>query len=68
MEEASSYPFSLCLPESITKETSSMVIELSAMLVDTTTLRTPRGGRLKTLRCSVVGSDPWQHRTGYIGG
>mmetsp|Transcript_29554 Transcript_29554/g.86425 ORF Transcript_29554/g.86425 Transcript_29554/m.86425 type:complete len:278 (-) Transcript_29554:749-1582(-) len=54
-----SYVFSLCLPESITKATSSMVIEDSAMLVAMITLRCPAGGRSKTARCCALGTAPW---------
>ena len=43
----------LSLPLSTTYTTSSMVRLVSAMLVASTTLRMPSGGRSKTLRCSV---------------
>lgn len=42
------YRFSLTLPESTTHTTSSMVMDVSAMLVAMTILRTPSGGRLNT--------------------
>ena len=34
----------------------SIVIDVSAMLVASTTLRAPRGGRAKIARCAPVGS------------
>ena len=54
---------SLSLPASITKLTSSIVIEVSAMLVATTHLRTPRGGRWKALRWSAGETDECRGKT-----
>jgi len=53
----SSLWFSFTRPESTTKTTSSMVIEVSAMLVLITILRTPFGGISKTAVCSEDDSD-----------
>ena len=59
--------------ESITYETSSMVMDVSAMLVATTTLVTPGGIVLKMERCASVDRDEcrgksrarsWLPRTG----
>eukprot|EP00659_Diplonema_papillatum_P009511 gene9510-biopygen9512 len=61
-----SYRFSLCLPESITYTTSSMVTDVSAMFVDSTTFRRPLGGLLKTASCSTLDTDEcslWQETT-----
>lgn len=44
---------SLTLPESMTKPTSSMVMDVSATLVATTTFRTSAGGRSNTRTCSM---------------
>ena len=65
MRRSGSYLSSLTRPESMTKPTSSMVIDVSATLVARTTLITPpaAGGRSKTLRCSSGGRVPWRHRT-----
>ena len=52
MRLAGSYWVSRTRPPSMTKTTSSMVIEVSAMFVAMTTLRTPGGGLLKVRRCS----------------
>mmetsp|Transcript_17145 Transcript_17145/g.60172 ORF Transcript_17145/g.60172 Transcript_17145/m.60172 type:complete len:255 (+) Transcript_17145:800-1564(+) len=51
-----SYSICLTLPASMTKTMSSMVIDVSAMLVAMTILRTPGGGRSNTARCSDVDS------------
>ena len=53
----------MSLPESITKLTSSIVIEVSAMLVATTHLRTPRGGRWKALRWSAGDTEECRGKT-----
>ena len=47
-----SYWVSRTRPASMTKTTSSMVMDVSAMLVAMTTFRTPRGGLEKVRRCS----------------
>mmetsp|Transcript_15724 Transcript_15724/g.42621 ORF Transcript_15724/g.42621 Transcript_15724/m.42621 type:complete len:349 (-) Transcript_15724:1743-2789(-) len=49
----------LARPESMTKTASSMVIDVSAMLVASTTLRTPGGIVSKTADCSVGERDEW---------
>ena len=49
-----SYPFSLHLPLSTTYTTSSTVMEVSAMFVAMTILRTPPGGCSKIVLCSAV--------------
>ena len=54
---------SLSLPESITKLTSSIVMDVSAMLVATTHLRTPGGGRWKTLRWSAGDTEECKGKT-----
>jgi hypothetical protein len=56
-----SYVFSFCFPESITKTTSSMVMDDSAMLVAITTFRLPlpAGGRSKIPRCRGVCVSVW---------
>lgn len=46
----------LGLPEFMTQTMSSMVTAVSAMLVAKMILRTPAGGRRKTLRWSCVGT------------
>ena len=46
----------------MTKTASSMVIEVSAMLVASTTLRTPGGIVSKTSDCSAGESDEWSGR------
>lgn len=48
------YRFSFILPESMTYTTSSMVTEVSAMLVEMMILVTPSGGRQKTACCSSL--------------
>mmetsp|Transcript_165595 Transcript_165595/g.531489 ORF Transcript_165595/g.531489 Transcript_165595/m.531489 type:complete len:213 (+) Transcript_165595:1864-2502(+) len=54
-----SYLFSLTWPQSMTCVTSSMVMQVSAMLVAKTTLRCLLlGGREKTKRCLCVGICP----------
>ena len=47
----------LTLPPSITKPISSIVIEVSAILVEMITLRTPTGGCANTFDCCSVDSD-----------
>ena len=47
-----SYWVSLTRPLSMTNTTSSMVMDVSAMFVAMTTLRTPGGGLLNVRRCS----------------
>lgn len=48
----------LTLQLSTTNTQSSMVMDVSAMLVDTTILRTPLGGTSKMAFCSTVERDP----------
>ena len=52
MRDTGSYCVSRTRPASMTKTTSSMVMDVSAMLVAMTTFRTPRGGLEKVRRCS----------------
>mmetsp|Transcript_14939 Transcript_14939/g.48466 ORF Transcript_14939/g.48466 Transcript_14939/m.48466 type:complete len:386 (+) Transcript_14939:305-1462(+) len=56
---AGSYRFSFIRAQSTTKTTSSMVTDVSAMFVASTTLRTPAGGRSNTRRWSSGGSVEW---------
>mmetsp|Transcript_16549 Transcript_16549/g.32981 ORF Transcript_16549/g.32981 Transcript_16549/m.32981 type:complete len:296 (-) Transcript_16549:230-1117(-) len=51
-----SYPFSLALALSMTKDMSSMVTLVSAMFVLRTILRAPLGGRRNTSLCSLAGT------------
>ena len=60
---AGSYLVSLTLPVSMTATTSSMVMDVSATLVATTTLRLPGSGAAKTRFCSLVSSDACRGRT-----
>ena len=59
---SASYLSSLTRPVSMTQTTSSMVIEVSATLVDRTTFITPLGGRSNTFRWSSGGRDPCKGR------
>mmetsp|Transcript_12665 Transcript_12665/g.47365 ORF Transcript_12665/g.47365 Transcript_12665/m.47365 type:complete len:384 (-) Transcript_12665:1501-2652(-) len=58
ISRSASYRSSLTRPVSITQTTSSIVIEVSATLVDNTTLTLPGGGRWKTRRWSSGGNAP----------
>lgn len=49
--------FSFILPESMTYTTSSMVTDVSAILVEMMIFVTPSGGRLKTACCSSLDKD-----------
>ena len=53
----------LARPLSTTNVTSSMVMEVSAMLVARMIFHAPAGGRLKTARCFSVGMPEWSGRT-----
>ena len=57
-----SYVFSFILPASSTNTTSSIVMLVSAMLVDSTILRTPATGGAKMRRCSLLGMEPCSGR------
>ena len=54
---------SLTLPVSMTTVTSSIVTEVSATLVETTTLRPPGGGRENARACASGDRPPWRGRT-----
>ena len=62
MRESGSYRVSFIRPLSITNEQSSMVMLVSAMFVETTTLRIPRGARLNMRDWSRLVSDPCSGR------
>mmetsp|Transcript_21181 Transcript_21181/g.58793 ORF Transcript_21181/g.58793 Transcript_21181/m.58793 type:complete len:268 (-) Transcript_21181:3009-3812(-) len=55
---AASKPISLTRPQSMTQVTSSMVMEVSATFVESTTLRTFLDGRSNTRDCWLVGRAP----------
>ena len=63
MSRSASYRSSLTRPVSMTHTTSSMVMEVSATLVDSTTFTFPGGGRWNTLRWSSGGSAPCRGST-----
>mmetsp|Transcript_12085 Transcript_12085/g.50868 ORF Transcript_12085/g.50868 Transcript_12085/m.50868 type:complete len:250 (-) Transcript_12085:1736-2485(-) len=60
---SASYEVCFDFPPSTTYTMSSMVIEVSAMLVERMTLRCPSGGRAKTWRCCSVGMPPCNGRS-----
>ena len=63
MRRCGSKRFSFMRPVSMTYPQSSTVTAVSAMFVESTTLRTPGGGRSKTLRCSSGGRSECRGRT-----
>ena len=63
-----SYRFSFTRPESTTHTASVIVMEVSAMLVEITILRTPGGGISNTRRCSSVVRVEWHGKTRHRSG
>ena len=49
----------MALPQSTTNTMSSIVMEVSAMLVDSTIFLTPGGGLAKIFCWFAVGMEPW---------